>query len=123
MRGMHFQAAPCEEAKLVRCTAGSIYDVIIDLRPASPTYLEHFAVELSAENRRSVYIPEAFAHGFQTLEDNTEVAYQMSQTYSAEHSRGFRWDDPAFGIKWPPDERTIIERDRNYPDFKVGGQV
>ena len=120
---MHFQAAPCAEAKLVRCTAGSIYDVIIDLRPASPTYGEYFAVELSAENRKSVYIPEDFAHGFQTLEDNTEIFYQMSHAYSAEHSRGFRWNDPAFSINWPPDERTILGRDRSYPDFKAGEQV
>ena len=117
LRGMHYQAAPFAEAKLVRCTAGSIYDVIIDLRPASATFKRHFAVELSAENHRMLYIPEDFAHGFQTLEDNTEVFYQMAQRYSAEHARGVRWNDPAFGIEWPKSERIIIERDRNYPDF------
>jgi dTDP-4-dehydrorhamnose 3,5-epimerase len=118
LRGMHFQASPYSEAKLVRCTAGSIYDVIIDLRPSSPAFKKHFGVELSARNRKMLYIPEEFAHGFQTLEDDTEVFYQMSQFYSAEHSRGVRWDDPAFGISWPPGERIIIERDRTYPDFR-----
>ncbi len=117
LRGMHFQAAPFAQAKLVRCTAGSIYDVIIDLRPSSPTFKQYFAVELSAESQTMFYIPEDFAHGFQTLEDDTEVFYQMSQFYSAEHARGFRWDDPAFGIAWPPAERTILERDRTYPNF------
>jgi dTDP-4-dehydrorhamnose 3,5-epimerase len=117
LRGMHFQAAPFAEAKLVRCTSGSIYDVIIDLRPGSRTFKQHFAVELSAANHRMLYIPEDMAHGFQTLEEDTEVFYQMSQIYSAEHARGVRWNDPAFGIEWPVDERIIVERDRNYPDF------
>jgi dTDP-4-dehydrorhamnose 3,5-epimerase len=117
LRGMHYQAAPFAEAKLVRCTAGSIYDVIIDLRPASSTFKRHFAVELSAENHRMLYIPESFAHGFQTLEDDAEVFYQMAKQYSAEHARGVRWNDPAFGIEWPKGERIIIERDQNYPDF------
>jgi len=117
LRGMHFQAVPFAEAKLVRCTSGSIYDVIIDLRPASTTFKQHFAVELSAANHRMLYIPENMAHGFQTLEDDTEVFYQMSQMFSAEHARGVRWNDPAFGIEWPADERIITERDRNYPDF------
>ncbi len=117
LRGMHFQIAPFAEAKLVRCTSGSIHDVIIDLRPASPTFKQHFAVELSAENRKMLYIPEEFAHGFQTLKDDTEVFYQMSQSYSAEHARGVRWNDSAFGIDWPAGVRTIIERDQNYPDF------
>lgn len=117
LRGMHFQAVPYSEVKLVRCTAGSVYDVIIDLRPASPTFKAYFAVELSSRNRKMVYVPKGFAHGFQTLEDNTEVFYQMSEYYCAEHSRGVRWDDPAFGIAWPAGERIIIERDRNYPDF------
>jgi dTDP-4-dehydrorhamnose 3,5-epimerase len=118
LRGMHFQASPYSEAKLVRCTAGSIYDVIIDLRPSSPSFKKHFGLELSARNRKMLYIPEEFAHGFQTLEDNTEVFYQMSQFHSPEHARGVRWDDPAFGISWPPGERIIIERDRTYPDFR-----
>jgi dTDP-4-dehydrorhamnose 3,5-epimerase len=117
LRGMHFQAAPFAEAKLVRCTSGSIYDVIIDLRPSSPAFKQYFAVELSAENRKMLYIPEEFAHGFQTLENDTEVFYQMSQYFSPEHVRGARWNDPAFGITWPEDERIIVERDRNYPDF------
>ncbi len=117
LRGMHYQAAPFAEAKLVRCTSGSIYDVIIDLRPASATFKQYFAVELSAENRRMLYIPENFAHGFQTLQDDTEVFYQMAQGYSAEHARGVRWNDPAFGIEWPKDERIIIQRDQIYPDF------
>ena len=117
LRGMHYQAAPFAEAKLVRCTAGSIYDVIIDLRPASPTFKRHFAVELSAENHRMLYIPDDFAHGFQTLVDDTEVFYQMAQRYSAERARGVRWNDPAFGIEWPKGERIIIERDQNYPDY------
>jgi len=117
LRGMHFQVAPFAETKLVRCTSGSIYDVIIDLRPSSPAFKQYFAVELSAGNRKMLYIPEAFAHGFQTLENDTEVFYQMSQYYSPEHARGVRWDDPAFGIRWPEDERIIVERDRNYPYF------
>lgn len=117
LRGMHFQAAPFAEAKLVRCTSGSIYDVIIDLRPSSPTFKQNFAVELSAKNWKMLYIPEGFAHGFQTLEDDTEVFYQMSQSYSAAHARGVRWNDPAFGIEWPAGERSIIDRDREYPDF------
>jgi dTDP-4-dehydrorhamnose 3,5-epimerase len=117
LRGMHYQAAPFAEAKLVRCSSGSIYDVIIDLRPSSATFKRYFAVELSAENRRMLYIPEGFAHGFQTLQDDTEVFYQMAQRYSAEHARGVRWNDPAFGIEWPGGERIIIERDQHYPDF------
>jgi dTDP-4-dehydrorhamnose 3,5-epimerase len=92
--------------------------VIIDLRPHSPTYKQYFGVELSAENRSALYVPEGFAHGFLTLEDDTEVFYQMSQFYSAAHSRGLRWDDPAFGISWPAAVRVISERDRAYPDFQ-----
>ena len=117
LRGMHWQTTPYEESKLVSCLRGRIYDVIIDLRPDSQTYTRHFATELSGVNRQMVYVPEGFAHGFQTLEDDTEVFYQISQIYSSEHSRGARWDDPAFSISWPPAERIIIERDRNYPLF------
>jgi dTDP-4-dehydrorhamnose 3,5-epimerase len=117
LRGMHYQAAPHQEAKLVRCTAGAIYDVIIDLRPGSPTFMRHLAVVLSAENRRALYIPAEFAHGFQTLADDTEVFYQMSEFYAPAHGRGVRWNDPAFGIAWPPDDRIITERDQTYPDF------
>jgi dTDP-4-dehydrorhamnose 3,5-epimerase len=119
LRGMHYQAAPYEEAKLVRCIRGAIYDVIIDLRPHSPTYKQHIAVILTAENRRMLYVPEGCAHGFQTLEANTEVLYQMSEFYAHESSRGVRWNDPAFGIQWPDDQRTIVERDQNYLDFMI----
>jgi dTDP-4-dehydrorhamnose 3,5-epimerase len=119
LRGMHFQAMPFAEAKLVRCSSGAIHDVIIDLRPESKNFKRHFAVELSARNGRMLYIPEGFAHGFQTLEADTEVFYQMSEIYSAPHARGVRWNDPAFGIKWPEADRIIIDRDRNYPDFST----
>lgn len=117
LRGMHYQLAPHEEVRLVRCTKGEIYDVIIDLRPDSPTFREHSAVVLSAENRKMLYIPEKFAHGFITLEDNTEVFYQMSEFYSAKCVRGIRWNDPAFRIRWPLQVATISNRDRSYPDF------
>jgi dTDP-4-dehydrorhamnose 3,5-epimerase len=119
LRGMHYQVSPFEEAKLVRCTMGGIYDVIIDLRRGSPTFGQSFSVELTAGNRRMLHVPRGFAHGFQTLERDTEVFYQMSQFYSSEHSRGVRWNDPAFGIKWPHDERIINERDQKYPDFRA----
>ncbi len=119
LRGLHYQAPPHEEAKLVRCTRGSIYDVIVDLRPDSPTFRQHVAVVLSAENGRLLYVPEGCAHGFQTLEDDTEVSYQMSEFYSPDHARGVRWNDPAFGIEWPADERIILDRDQNYPDFTL----
>jgi len=117
LRGMHFQIPPYQEAKLIRCIRGTIYDVIVDLRPDSKTFKRHFATELSSENGRMLYVPPGFAHGFQTLEDKTEVFYQMSQFYSSEHSRGVRWNDPAFGIEWPAAERTILDRDQSYPDF------
>jgi dTDP-4-dehydrorhamnose 3,5-epimerase len=117
LRGMHYQTAPYQEAKLVRCTKGAIYDVIIDLRPPSPTYKQHMAMALTADDGKALYIPDGFAHGFQTLVDDTEVFYQMSEFYSPDHSRGVRWDDPAFGIVWPDDDRTILERDRGYPNF------
>lgn len=117
LRGMHYQVAPFAEVKLVRCTRGRIHDVIIDLRPDSKTFKQHFAAELSADNYKQMYVPEGFAHGMQVLEDNSEVFYQMSQVYSREHSRGVRWNDPAFGIQWPIADPIMIERDRNYPDF------
>jgi len=117
LRGLHYQAEPFQEAKLVRCTHGAIYDVIVDLRPHSPSFKQHFAAVLSAGNRRALYVPEGCAHGFQTLEDDTEVFYQMSAPYSADHARGVRWDDPAFGITWPQAERIMADRDRTYPDF------
>ena len=119
LRGMHYQAAPMAEAKLVRCTRGTIYDVIIDLRPDSPTYCQWLAEELNAENTKMMYVPKGFAHGFQTLEDDTEVFYQMSEFYSPEHARGVRWDDPVFGIEWPKvNIRMISENDRCYQNFK-----
>jgi dTDP-4-dehydrorhamnose 3,5-epimerase len=115
LRGLHYQLAPHGEAKLVRCTMGSIYDVVVDLRPDSRTCGEWVAVELSVANRTSLYIPEGMAHGFQTLEDNTEVFYQMSTSYAPEYARGIRWDDPAFSIHWPATETRIMsERDAHY---------
>jgi len=118
LRGMHYQAAPYQEAKLVRCTQGAIYDVALDLRPESPTFKSWTAAELNAANRNMLYIPEGCAHGFITLEDESEVFYQISQVYDATSARGVRWDDPAFGIVWPERVRVISERDRNYPNFK-----
>ena len=118
LRGMHYQIKPYEEAKLVSCTSGVIYDVIIDLRPDSPTYCQWFAVELSAEDYKMLYVPECFAHGFQTLENNTVVFYQMSEFYHPECARGVRWDDPAFGIKWPLSVKIISEKDKKFQTFK-----
>ena len=117
LRGMHYQIAPHEEAKLVRCTRGAIYDVLVDLRPDSPTFAQWLAAELTATNYRMLYIPERFAHGFQTLDDDSEVFYQMSEFYAPEYARGVRWNDPVFGIQWPSAERTISLRDDTYPDF------
>ena len=117
LRGMHYQAKPYEEAKVVRCTRGAVYDVVIDLRVGSPTYLRWEAVELNEDNRLMLYVPEGFAHGFQTLGDCTEVFYQMSEAYMPEYARGVRWDDPAFRIRWPEGERIISARDRGYVDF------
>ena len=119
LRGMHYQSAPFAEAKLVRCTRGSIFDAIIDLRPESPTYGGHVTALLSADDRRTLYVPEDFAHGFQTLEDDTEVTYQMSRAFSPEHGRGVRWNDPAFEIDWPEREPIINQRDATYPDFML----
>lgn len=119
VRGMHYQVKPYEEAKLVRCTRGAIYDVIIDLRSESPTFKQWVSVELSAGNCKMLYIPEGFAHGFQTLEDDTEVFYQMAEFYHPESARGLRWNDQAFAIKWLLPELVISKQDRNYPDFKL----
>lgn len=120
VRGMHFQRAPRAQAKLVRCTAGAIYDVVIDLRPGSESFCRWEGVELTAENRRMIYIPEGFAHGFQTLADATEVFYQVSDVYAPGYADGVRWDDPAFRVEWPATEGVILnERDRSYPDFRV----
>jgi len=121
LRGMHYQSPPYEQAKMVRCTMGAIYDVIVDLREDSPTFTKWFAVELLATNRLMLYVPKGFAHGFQTLDERTEVYYQMSEIYVPNCSGGVRWNDPAFAIDWPPDERTIAFRDMNYPDFGGSG--
>jgi dTDP-4-dehydrorhamnose 3,5-epimerase len=121
LRGMHFQLPPHEEARLIRCTMGSIHDVIIDLRADSPTFMRHWSTVLSAENRRAVYLPEGFAHGFQSLEEDTEVLYQMSAAYAAEANVGVRWSDAAFGIPWPLPVTDMSERDRTFPDFHPPG--
>jgi dTDP-4-dehydrorhamnose 3,5-epimerase len=121
VRGLHFQRAPHAEAKLVQCMAGALFDVIIDLRPDSLTFRRHFSVDLSARNRRLLYVPEGFAHGFQTLEDDTEVFYQMSEFFAPEAGVGVRWNDPAFGIQWPLAVTVISERDRTFPDFGERG--
>lgn len=118
LRGMHYQVPPKAETKLVRCIKGAIYDVIIDLRPDSATYCEWAAVELSQDNRKMIYVPRGFAHGFQALEDDTEITYQVSEFYSPEHERGIRWDDPAFKIKWPVENKIISKKDMNYPLFE-----
>lgn len=117
LRGIHYQAEPYPEAKIVRCTQGAIYDVAVDLRPQSATFRRWVAAVLTAENRRMLYIPEGCAHGLLTLMDNTEVFYQMSEFYHPELARGVRFDDPAFGIDWPEKIEVISERDRNCPDF------
>lgn len=117
LRGMHYQAAPHQEAKLVRCVAGAIHDVIVDLRAGSPTQGRWLGVELDASRRDALYVPAGFAHGFLTLHPGTEVFYQMGQFHEPEAARGFRWDDPAFGIEWPGAPELISERDRRYPDF------
>jgi dTDP-4-dehydrorhamnose 3,5-epimerase len=118
VRGMHYQAAPHAEVKVVRCTRGAVYDVIVDLRSDSPTFKRWVGVELNAENRRMLYIPEGFAHGYQTLADETETYYQVSAFYEPGAERGVRWDDPAFDIVWPQAERRIISaKDRSWPDF------
>lgn len=118
LRGMHYQEAPYGECKLVRCTSGALYDVIVDLRAESPAYLRWVAVELTAENRRALYVPEGVAHGFETLADGTEVFYQISQAHHPAAARGVRWDDPAFAIRWPEPPQVVSERDRLYPDFR-----
>ena len=116
LRGMHYQAAPHAEEKLVRCTRGAIYDVVVDLRAGSATLHQWFGLELTADNHRMIYIPEGCAHGFLTLADDTEVFYQLSEAYHPESSRGVRWDDPAFGIRWPRSGVSVIsQRDREFP--------
>ena len=117
LRGMHWQAAPKAEAKLIRVTRGAIHDVIVDLRPDSPTRLQHITAKLSANNGRMLYIPEGFAHGFQTLAEDTEVFYQMTEFFAPECARGARWNDPAFGITWPLPKPVMNGRDSTWPDF------
>lgn len=115
LRGMHYQVTPACETKLVRCTRGAVYDVIIDLRPDSPTYRQHIGVELSADNRRALYVPEMFAHGYQTLTDDAEVVYQVTEFYTPGYERGARYNDPAFGIEWPMPVAVISDKDANWP--------
>lgn len=117
-RGLHYQLSPACEAKLIRCTAGTLHDVIVDLRPDSPAYLQHISVELTARNRRSLYVPKMFAHGFQTLEDGTEVLYQISEFYAQDKATGLRFDDPKLGIHWPVEVSCISEKDQNWPLLK-----
>jgi dTDP-4-dehydrorhamnose 3,5-epimerase len=117
LRGMHYQAAPFQEAKLVRCIRGTVFDVVIDLRTESPTYKEWLGIELSAENYNMLYIPEGLAHGFQTLADDTEVLYLMTDAYNPQAERGVRWNDSAFAIKWPSEVQNISVKDSSWPDF------
>ena len=118
MRGIHYQAAPYPEIKLVRCTKGAIYDVVVVLRPKSPTYKQWIGAILTAENRQMLYVPEECGHGFLTLEDETEVFYKISEFYHPDLARGVRWNDSAFGIVWPSVAELISERDRTYPNFE-----
>lgn len=117
LRGMHWQAAPHAEVKLVRCARGAIWDAIVDLRPESPTYMRHFGVELTADHGCALYVPRGFGHGFVTLVDGTDVFYQMSDFYEPASTRGARWDDPAFGIEWPVTDPILHPRDAGYADF------
>lgn len=123
LRGMHYQSAPHEEAKLVRCTRGSIYDVIVDVRPQSETFRRWVGVELTPETGRMLYVPEGFAHGFITLEDDTEVTYQVSAFYAPGYERGLRYDDPAIGIEWPVGVEVVSEKDGTWPDFSMAGEL
>ena len=117
MRGLHYQVDPYQETKFIRCTKGSIWDVIIDLRPKSPTFMQWVGHELSADNYKMVYVPENFAHGFVTLEDNSEVYYPVTTFYTPGAERGIRWNDPAFNIAWPVEVEIVTEKDGNHPDF------
>lgn len=123
LRGLHFQAAPHAEVKIVRCTRGSVYDVIVDLRPDSPTFRRWFGVELSATNHRMVYVPEGFAQGYLTLEDESEIYYHTSRRYHPESASGVRYDDPEFGIVWPAEVVVISDQDRAWPDFAARGEL
>jgi dTDP-4-dehydrorhamnose 3,5-epimerase len=117
LRGMHYQEEPYQEAKLVRCYSGAIYDVILDLRPTSPSHRKWFSAELTATNRTMIYLPKGFAHGFQTLADNCELFYQISESYKPECTRGVRWNDPTFAIEWPSADRIMSDRDRSFPNY------
>ena len=119
LRGMHYQMAPDTETKLVSCRSGALFDVIVDIRPQSPTYTRWFGIELSAENYQSLYIPPGVAHGFLTLANNTEVYYQISGSYTPSRGQGLRWNDPVFAIDWPAEPAIMAERDRSYPDFQA----
>jgi dTDP-4-dehydrorhamnose 3,5-epimerase len=123
LRGLHFQRSPYEETKIVRCTCGAIFDVIVDLRPDSPSYARWQGFELTARNRRAIYIPKGFAHGFQTLTDDAEVAYQISASYVPDSAGGYRYDDTAFGITWPLAVTMVSERDLEWPAFGISAQV
>jgi dTDP-4-dehydrorhamnose 3,5-epimerase len=120
LRGLHYQTPPAAEAKYVRCTQGAVFVAIIDLRPESKTHLRHFGVELTAAGRRALYVPEVFAHGYLTLEDDTEVAYNTSSPYMPEYERGIRFDDPLFGIRWPLPIESISEKDLWWPPYTIG---
>src|SRR6266508_990359 len=120
LRGMHYQLPPAAEVKLMRCVRGSLLDVLLDLRPESPTFKASFAAELSAENRVMMYVPEGCAHGFLTIEPDTETIYLVTAPYSPEHERGVRWNDPEFGIEWPFEPRVLSDRDRDQRDFDPG---
>jgi dTDP-4-dehydrorhamnose 3,5-epimerase len=122
LRGMHYQGAPHEEHKLVRCTAGAVFDVIVDIRESSATYRRWFGAELTSNNRRSLFIPPGFAHGFISLADHSEVYYMISAAYVPQSSRGFRWNDPAFGIEWPLAPAVISARDASYPLLDGGDE-
>lgn len=124
LRGMHFQVPPAAETKLVRCTAGAVYDLIVDLRPQSPTYLRHFGVKLTADNHKALYVPELFAHGYLTLSDGAEVAYQVGEMYTPGYERGLRYNDPALRIQWPRDVTVISQKDATWPAIEpVAGKV
>lgn len=123
MRGLHYQVAPATETKYLRCTRGAIHDVIVDLRPDSPTFLHHVAFELTAENCRGLYVPEMVAHGFLTLEDDTDVAYQISEYYAPGRGRGLRYDDPSLGVDWPIDVQVVSEQDLGWPLLGPAGRV
>jgi dTDP-4-dehydrorhamnose 3,5-epimerase len=117
LRGMHYQLAPKAETKVVRCIRGALYDMILDVRQGSPSFGQSFGAELTAENRRMMYVPKGFAHGILSLVDNTEVFYFVDELYAPQYERGIRWDDPKFAIRWPAQPKVISEKDRNYPDF------